>query len=86
MTRAARPARAPESPEQRVEALRSLIDDANYRYHVLDDPHIADTEYDALLRELIDLEERFPELRSEASPTQRVGSVATAGFPPYPHA
>jgi len=66
--------------------LRARIDDANYRYHVLDDPQLADPDYDALLRELIDLEERFPELRTPDSPTQRVGSVATAGFAPYPHA
>jgi DNA ligase (NAD+) len=73
-------------PEQRAADLRVAIDDANYRYHILDDPQISDAQYDALLRELIDLEERHPALRSSTSPTQRVGSVATAGFPPYRHA
>jgi DNA ligase (NAD+) len=73
-------------PERRAAELRAIVDEANYRYHVLDDPQLSDLDYDALLRELIDLEERFPELRSESSPTQRVGSVATAGFPPYKHA
>jgi DNA ligase (NAD+) len=74
------------TPERRAAELRSAIEDANYRYHVLDDPQISDLDYDALLRELIDLEERYPELRSPSSPTQRVGSIATAGFPPYVHA
>jgi DNA ligase (NAD+) len=69
----------------RVAALRALIDDANYRYHVLDDPQLADADYDALLRELIDLEAEHPELQSPDSPSGRVGSVATAGFPPYHH-
>jgi len=72
-------------PQSRAAELRAVIDDANYRYHVLDDPQISDLDYDALLRELIDLEERFPDVRSPSSPTQRVGSVATAGFPPYRH-
>ncbi len=75
----------PVDPARRVDELRTAIDDANYRYHVLDDPQIADPDYDALLRELIDLEERHPELRSAHSPTQRIGSIATAGFPPYTH-
>jgi DNA ligase (NAD+) len=85
MTRVSR--RPPEAadPQSRAAELRTRIDDANYRYHVLDDPQISDLDYDALLRELIDLEERFPEVRSPSSPTQRVGSVATAGFPPYRH-
>jgi DNA ligase (NAD+) len=81
-----RPPKAPADPALRAAELRAIIDEANYRYHVLDDPQLADVDYDALLRELIDLEEHFPELRSPASPTQRVGSVATTGFPPYPHA
>jgi DNA ligase (NAD+) len=85
MTRTTRlPARAAD-PQQRAAQLHAIIDDANYRYHVLDDPQISDPDYDALLRELIDLEERFPEVRSPSSPTQRVGSIATAGFPPYRH-
>lgn len=77
---------APSGPPQRAAELRALLDDANYRYHVLDDPQLADTDYDLLLRELVDLEDRYPELRTPASPTQRVGSVATSRFAPYPHA
>jgi DNA ligase (NAD+) len=69
----------------RAGELRGRIEEANYRYHVLDDPQIADGAYDALLRELIELEERRPDLRTPDSPTQRVGSVAGTGFAPYPH-
>ena len=70
----------------RAAALRAQLDDANYRYHVLDDPQLPDAEYDALLRELIELEAAHPELRTPDSPTQRVGSAPAGGFPPYVHA
>ncbi len=76
---------ASAAPAQRAAELRAIVDEANYRYHVLDDPQLADTDYDAMLRELIDLEARFPELQTPDSPTQRVGSIATAGFPAYRH-
>jgi DNA ligase (NAD+) len=71
--------------EARVEELRALINEANYRYYVLDDPQITDAEFDALLRELIDLEERYPELRTPDSPTQRVGAAPSEKFAPYEH-
>jgi DNA ligase (NAD+) len=74
------------TPEETARLLRTRLEDASYRYHVLDDPQLSDAEYDALLRELIDLEERFPELRTPDSPTQRVGAAPGAGFAPYPHA
>jgi DNA ligase (NAD+) len=70
---------------ERAAKLRKLLDDANYRYHVLDDPQIADADYDALLRELIDLETAHPELRTPDSPTVRVGSAVASGFTPYVH-
>ncbi len=72
-------------PAQRVRELRAQIDEANYRYHVLDDPQMADADYDRLLRELIDLEEAHPDLRTPDSPTQRVGSSVASDFSPYPH-
>ncbi len=71
--------------EARVEELRALINEANYRYYVLDDPQITDAEFDALLRELVDLEERHPELRTSDSPTQRVGAAPSEKFAPYEH-
>lgn len=71
--------------EPRAVELREQLDEASYRYHVLDDPEITDAEYDALLRELIELEEANPQLRTPDSPTQRVGAVASERFPPYEH-
>lgn len=54
-------------------ALASEIRAHNHRYYVLDDPVISDREYDALYRELVELEAQHPELRTSDSPTQRVG-------------
>lgn len=70
---------------KRAAELRAQLEDANYRYHVLDDPQIGDADYDALLRELLDLEEAHPEVRTPDSPTQRVGGTPSTGFPPYVH-
>lgn len=72
--------------KSRVDNLRAQLEEANHRYYVLDDPAITDAEYDKLLRELIELEEKHPELRSADSPTQRVGATAAEGFAPYRHA
>jgi len=69
-----------------VDELRAEIDEANYRYYVLDDPAITDAEFDALLRELIELENEHPKLRTPDSPTQRVGAAASERFAPYEHA
>ena len=69
----------------RVEELREAINHHAYRYHVLDDPEIADAEYDALVRELATLEERFPELVTPDSPTQRVGARPAELFAPVAH-
>src|SRR6266508_6554408 len=60
--------------QARVEELRQLINYHSYRYHVLDDPEIADAEFDALFQELLALEMDHPELASPDSPTQRVGA------------
>jgi DNA ligase (NAD+) len=72
-------------PKTRAAELRAMLEDANHRYYVLDDPQLADAEYDALLRELLDLEERYPELRTADSPTQRVGAAPSEKFAPYEH-
>lgn len=66
--------------------MREAVEDANYQYHALDNPQLSDAEYDALLRELIELETRYPELVTPDSPTQRVGAIASERFPPYEHA
>ncbi|HYG08109.1 MAG TPA: NAD-dependent DNA ligase LigA [Stenotrophomonas sp.] len=75
-------------PAKRAEHLRRQLEDANYRYHVLDEPQIPDAEYDALLRELEALEAAHPELASADSPTRRVGHAPApgAGFAEVRHA
>lgn len=70
---------------QRARELRALLDDANYRYYVLDAPTLPDSEYDRLLRELQDLEGRFPELITPDSPTQRVGATPLKDFAQVSH-
>ncbi|HEX7128907.1 MAG TPA: NAD-dependent DNA ligase LigA, partial [Rhodanobacteraceae bacterium] len=67
-------------PAARAAALRERIEDANYRYYVLDDPDIPDADYDAMLRELEALEEAHPELATPDSPTQRVGAAPSSAF------
>jgi DNA ligase (NAD+) len=69
----------------RVEELRAEIEHHRYRYHVLDDPEVADAEYDELMRELRALEDRFPELQTPDSPTQTVGGAPAALFAPVQH-
>ena len=69
----------------RSEELRAQVDHHNYRYHVLDQPEISDAEYDELMAELREIEERFPELVTADSPTQRVGAPPSALFAPVEH-
>ena len=69
----------------RAAALREAIRRHDHRYYVLDDPEIADREYDALMRELEALEERHPGLVTADSPTQRVGAAPSASFPEVVH-
>ncbi|MGH8074470.1 MAG: NAD-dependent DNA ligase LigA [Lysobacter sp.] len=74
------------NPANRIADLRRQLDDANYRYHVLDDAEIPDVEYDRLLRELEALEAAHPELASPDSPTQRVGAAPSGAFASVRHA
>lgn len=74
-----------ETAKKRVEELRREIEYHNYRYYVLDDPVISDAEFDALMRELEELERRFPELVTPESPTQRVGGQPREGFVTVQH-
>ena len=71
--------------EARLEELRALIHHHNHRYHVLDDPEIADVEYDALFDELLALEADHPELVTADSPSQRVGGAPLDGFRAVSH-
>ena len=72
-------------PKKRMDELVALLQDANYRYYVLDDPKMPDFEYDRLLRELEDLEKDHPELLRADSPTQRVGGEAVSAFQKVAH-
>ena len=72
-------------PAQRVRELRELILYHNHRYYVLDAPEITDAEYDALMRELIALEEAHPELADPNSPSRRVGGEVATSFEPVVH-
>ena len=70
---------------RRIASLRERIEDANHRYHVLDDPDIPDAEYDKLMRELVELEAAHPELVTPDSPTQRVGAAPSSAFAQVRH-
>ena len=64
------------SPTARAEKLRGILNRANHDYYVLSQPALSDSEYDSLFRELQQIEEDHPELKTSDSPTLRVG-VAT---------
>lgn len=76
---------ATDEIRRRVETLRADLDDHNYRYYVLDDPRVTDSEYDRQFRELQQLEQDYPELASPDSPTQRVGSPVETSFETVTH-
>ncbi|WP_329743059.1 NAD-dependent DNA ligase LigA [Dyella sp. A6] len=70
----------------RAADLRARIEQANYQYHVLDDPEIPDVDYDRMMRELEALEDAHAELATADSPTRRVGARASGGFAEVRHA
>jgi DNA ligase (NAD+) len=72
-------------PAQRAELLRAELRTHNYRYYVLDDPLVSDAEYDALMRELRQLERDHPELVTPDSPTRRVGDAPSEKFAKVRH-
>ncbi|MEY2425873.1 MAG: ligase [Actinomycetota bacterium] len=74
-----------EIAANRVEELRAQIARANHAYHVEDAPEIPDADYDQMVRELAALEEQYPDLRTEDSPTQTVGAAPSALFTPVVH-
>ncbi len=77
--------KVPENVLERVRSLRESINYHNHRYHVLDDPEIPDVDFDALFRELAELEQKYPEIIVGESPTQRVGAAPVAGFAQVRH-
>lgn len=75
-----------EAMKNRSEELREIINYHNRRYYEMDEPEIEDFEYDRLLHELIDIEEKYPQLLTADSPTHRVGGKADGMFTPVEHA
>jgi DNA ligase (NAD+) len=71
--------------KKRAEKLKVVIDEYRYRYHVLDDPTLTDTVYDSLMDELRKLEEKYPELKTPDSPTQRIGGKPLEKFEKVKH-
>ena len=71
--------------DNKIQALRDQLNDHNYRYYVLDDPLISDSEYDQLFRELQKLETDNPNLITEDSPTRRVGAEPLSSFGSWTH-
>lgn len=73
------------SAKDRIQALINEIQRHDYQYYILDNPIIADSEYDLIFRELLDLEKKFPELVSPDSPSQRVGGAPLDKFSSVEH-
>ena len=78
-------ATAPPEARERHRELSEQVDDARWRYYVLDDPSLSDADFDVRLRELEALEDDFPELRTPDSPTQKVGGAVSTQFTAVDH-
>src|SRR5690242_15760478 len=78
-------ASAPPEARERHRELSEQVDDARWRYYVLDDPTLSDADFDVRLRELESLEDSFPELRTPDSPTQKVGGAVSTEFTAVDH-
>ena len=76
----------PAEIKSQAEKLRQQINYHNYRYHVLDSPEVTDEAYDRLFDELLKLEEKYPQLVTPDSPTQRVGAAPLSEFKSVTHA
>lgn len=74
-----------EIPLFRIQQLRDLLNDYNYKYYVLNQPTVSDYEFDQLMKELEALEAAYPEYDDPLSPTHRVGSDLTQGFKQVNH-
>lgn len=74
-----------EKARQRVEELKKIINKNNELYYVNDSPEISDYDYDMLLKELMDIEEKYPQLKTPNSPTNRVGGKALSKFEQVVH-
>lgn len=70
---------------ERIQEIIDILNEANYNYYVLDNPTITDQEYDRYMQELISLEEKYPELKRDNSPTSRVGGTVIDEFKKVTH-
>lgn len=71
--------------KQRYDELIALIEKANYEYYTIDNPTITDRDYDNMMSELLDIEDKYPELRRPDSPTQKVGGEIISEFKKVQH-
>ncbi len=78
-------ATAPPEARERHREVSEQVDDARWRYYVLDDPTLSDSDFDVRLRELEALEDSYPELRTPDSPTQKVGGAVSTEFTAVDH-
>ena len=76
---------SPNDARRQADELRAAIRHHEHQYYVLDTPEISDAEYDRLMRQLQDLEDRHPDLITPDSPTRRVGGKAREGFQKIRH-
>ena len=74
-----------EKIKTEIEELRKQLNKHSYDYYVMDNPTISDYEYDVLFRRLIELEDKYPDLVTEQSPTQRIGAVPGTSFEKFAH-
>lgn len=74
-----------EDIKKKIESLRVELDNHNYLYYVKNNPVISDQEFDEMLRELIELENTYPEFNVADSPSKKIGGTVAEGFKPYEH-
>jgi len=74
-----------DEAKNRIAKLRKIIDEKLYEYHTLDTPSVTDAQYDSLMRELVALEQKFPDLMTKSSPSQKVGGEPAKSFKSFPH-
>src|ERR671920_2105186 len=76
---------APPTAREEHSELAEQLEDARWRYYVLDDPTLSDADFDRRMRRLEELEEQYPELRTPDSPTQKVGGAVSTEFTAVEH-
>ncbi|MGZ4450285.1 MAG: NAD-dependent DNA ligase LigA [Nocardioides sp.] len=79
------PRPATDAAREEHRRLAEEVEDARWRYYVLDDPTLSDADFDVRLRRLEEIEEEFPELRTPDSPTQKVGGAVSTEFTAVDH-